>query len=324
MTDRTGLPGALDQLERLIERHAAVANGPTPVNRLHLVCHDDPLHADDMQYTLMVCLVLRGAKRADIGGRDEVVERGDTFLSLVDLPVTASFEAPYRSVAIVLDEQVIASWLAQLGPATCEGGPAFLTAPADAALVGSFERWVALLDEPEHIGALAGGIQAEITYRLIVGPLGDALRSGLSVGPVAQVRRATRYLTENPYRGLSVRDLAEQAQMSVASLHRHFKAVTGLTPVQFQRRLRLQAARRLLVAGAHNAAAAAHAVGYGSATQFSRDYSRHYGLPPARDTARLRAALAAQSGPSGRTGEPIGQRPDTAAPRRRPVAFLAS
>jgi AraC-like DNA-binding protein len=318
MTDRAGQLGVLDRLEQLVERHAAVENGPTLVNRLHLVRHDDPLDTDDMQYTLMVCLVLRGAKRADIGGREEVVERGDTFLSLVDVPVTASFEAPYRSVVIVLDEQVVASWLAELGTAPREGAPAFLTAPADAALVGSFERWVALLDEPEHIGALADGIEAEITYRLLVGPLSHALRSGLSVGPVAQVRRATRYLTENPHRGVSVRELAEQAQMSVPSLHRHFRAVTGLTPVQFQRRLRLQTARRLMVAGAHNAATAARAVGYGSAAQFSRDYSRHYGLPPARDAARLRVALAARSGPSGRpvsrSGNDLTRLPHDAAP----------
>ncbi|MGF1663473.1 MAG: AraC family transcriptional regulator N-terminal domain-containing protein [Kineosporiaceae bacterium] len=285
------------------------------MDRQYLVRHDQPLAADDMQYTLMVCLVLRGAKRADVGGRAEVVRRGQVFLSLVDVPVTASIEAPYRSVAVVLDEEVVASWLPDVDPGWQPGTGAFHTAPADTGLVGAFERWVALLDEPQHIPALARRTEEEITYRLLTGELGGALRSGLSIGPVAQVRRATRYLTERTARAVSVQDLAEEARMSVPSLHRHFKAVTGLTPVQFHRRLRLQKARQLLVAGAHSAAAAAHAVGYASASQFSRDYTRHYGSPPARDAARLRALAPPSSAVSGSGNEPRRLPHDIAATR---------
>ncbi|MFD8717824.1 helix-turn-helix domain-containing protein [Streptomyces sp. NPDC059629] len=160
-------------------------------------------------------------------------------------------------------------------------------------LVDTVTRWVQLLDAPEDIRPLAGRIESEILYRLLRGPLGPILRQWSPADTATtRVREVARWICARYTEPLSIDAIAAAAHMSPASLHRHFKAATGMSPLKYQKNLRLQEARRRLVAGDATAAQIAQAVGYVSATQFNREYRSAYGLPPARDAAQLRTRLA--------------------------------
>ncbi|WP_207931229.1 AraC family transcriptional regulator [Streptomyces sp. 8K308] len=160
-------------------------------------------------------------------------------------------------------------------------------------LVDAVTRWVRLLDDPRDIGPLAPGIEAEILYRLLRGPIGPTLRQwAVPDSAVARVRAAARWILAHYAEPLTVDAIAAVAHMSPATPHRHFKAATGMSPLRFQKRLRLQEARRLLLAGDTTATEAARRVGYLSPTQFNREYRGVYGLPPGRDAARVREAVA--------------------------------
>jgi transcriptional regulator GlxA family with amidase domain len=160
------------------------------------------------------------------------------------------------------------------------------------ALLDAVTRWIRLLDAPADIRPLAPRVEAEILYRLLGSPLGPALRQfTLADSRGARVRAAAGLIRERYTEPLSVDAVAAVANMSVATLHRHFKTATGMSPLEYQKRLRLQQARRLLVAGGSTAVQVAQAVGYVSATQFNREYRRAYGVPPAQDAARLRGEL---------------------------------
>jgi AraC-like DNA-binding protein len=149
---------------------------------------------------------------------------------------------------------------------------------------------VALLDSPQTVGPLAPLVLREITYRVLIGPQGARLRQIAAAGaPAHQIARAIRWLRDHfvdPLRGES---LARQARMSLSGLHQHFKAVTGLSPLQYQKRLRLHEARRLMLGEGLDAAEASFRVGYESPSQFSREYRRMFGAPPRQDVAALKA-----------------------------------
>jgi AraC-like DNA-binding protein len=286
----------LDELARVIAGHCPEMSVDTAVPRLMLVAADERPGAIDMLYVPMVCFVARGAKRTAAGDRSWLVERGHMFLSSLEVPVTATFERmPYRSAVLRLDEQVLAALLLELGTAaerhTSDPG-GLATARMTPELIDAVTRWVRLLDTPGDIAALAGRIEGEILYRMLVGPLGRVLRQFvLADSPVAQVRRAARWIHQHFAEPLSIDAIAAVAHMSAATLHRHFKSATGMSPLQFQKSLRLQEARRLLVAGDATAALVGETVGYASATQFNREYRRAYGAPPMQDASRLRSLL---------------------------------
>jgi AraC-like DNA-binding protein len=173
---------------------------------------------------------------------------------------------------------------------TCVGQ---LIAPMTPDLVDAVTRWVRLLDTPDDIRPLAHRIESEILYRLLRGPLGPLLRHSAAAGSgAARVREAAAWILAHYAEPLTVDAIAAVAHMSTATLHRRFKAATGMSPLRFQKHLRLQEARRRLIAGDTPAALVAEAVGYASATQFSREYRRAYGLPPVQDAARLRGRLS--------------------------------
>nr|WP_231126356.1 AraC family transcriptional regulator [Motilibacter aurantiacus] len=285
----------MDPLAAVVARHAGAFWSDTLVPRLTVVRVDEPPGTLDMVYEPMVCFVASGSKRTTAGERSWVATAGQMFLSSHDLPVAAQFEGvPYRSAVLRLDVDVLAGLLLELGDTATAEAPAeaVCVAPMAPELVEAVTRWVRLLDAPTDVPALAGRFEAEVLYRLLTSPLGPALRQSVVAGSaVARVRAATGWLRSNYSRPVRVEELAAVAHMSVATLHRRFRAATGMSPLEFQRRLRLQEARRLLVAGGSTAAAVAGAVGYSSATQFSREYRRAYGLPPAADAARLREQL---------------------------------
>jgi AraC-like DNA-binding protein len=285
-----------DKLAGAITRHCDEFWFQSPVPRLSLVAADEAPPAVDLMYTPMICFVAAGAKRTTAGEQSWVAGAGEMFVSSLEVPITATFERlPYRSVVLQLEQQPLADLLIELGSAAEPPGadPGGLAgARMSPELIDAVTRWVGLLDHPADIGPLAGRIESEILYRLLGGPLAPLLRQfALADSHVTQVRRAAGWIREQYARPLSIDAIAARAHMSPATLHRHFKRATGMSPLQYQKVLRLQEARRLLIAGELTAAVVGETVGYASATQFSREYRRAYGAPPAQDATRLRERL---------------------------------
>ncbi|BBB01222.1 putative AraC family transcriptional regulator [Actinacidiphila reveromycinica] len=292
----------MDQLAAAIARHSDGTWHDAVVPRLTVVALDEPLPPSDLLYEPMICFIAEGAKHSTAGERSWGTRRGEMFLNSLVLPVTAVFESlPYRSAVMRLDGRVLADLLLELDgadgpppPAAPAGPEGQISAPMTPEIVDAVTRWVRLLDTPEDIPALAPRVEAEILYRLLGSPLGPLLRRLTPADTAAsRVRAAAAWICEHFREPLTVEAVAAVAHMSPATLHRHFKAATGMGPLRFQKHLRLQEARRRLLSGDSTAALVAEAVGYASATQFNREYRRHYGLPPARDAARLRARMSA-------------------------------
>ncbi|MEV7136691.1 AraC family transcriptional regulator [Streptomyces tauricus] len=291
----------LDELAAAIARHGSDMWSDTAVPRQRLVTLDEPGAPLDLLYEPMICFVVQGSKSSVAGERSWTAGRGQVFLNSLVLPVTATFEeVPYRSAVLRLDGGRLAKLLLELEPdgrdqpAPSGPGPVGpVTAPMTPEIVDVVTRWVRLLDTPQDIRPLAGRIEMEILYRLLGTALGPTLRHfTLDDSAAARVRTAARWICARFTEPLSIDEIAATAHMSTASLHRNFKAATGMSPLTFQKHLRLQEARRLLLAGDTTAALVAEKVGYVSATQFNREYRRAYGLPPGQDTARLRNRLA--------------------------------
>ncbi|MDX2937882.1 AraC family transcriptional regulator [Streptomyces ipomoeae] len=287
----------LDRLARAVERHCQGQWSETAVPRLSLVSLDELIEPMDVTYEPMICFIAEGAKRTSAGERSWVTPPGEMALFTLDLPVTAAFEkVPYRAAVMRLDSKALAAEQMELAEIDAPSPPAVtakVAAPMAPELVDAVTRWIHLLDTPEDIRPLAPRIESEILYRLLRSPLGPVLRHwSLADSAASRIRTAARWIRDHYTEPLGIDEIAERARMSPATLHRHFKAATGMSPLKFQKHLRLQEARRRLLAGDGTAAQVAQAVGYVSATQFNREYRRAYGLPPGQDAARLRTRLA--------------------------------
>ncbi|GAA2488318.1 AraC family transcriptional regulator [Streptomyces longisporus] len=286
-----------DGLADAIGRHCQGPWSETAVPGMSLVAFDELIEPVQLMYEPMICFIADGAKRTAVGERSWVTPRGEMALFTLDLPVTAAFEkVPYRAAVMRLDAEALAAVQMELdesGPPPPPAAAAAVTAPMAPELVDAVTRWIRLLDTPEDIRPLAPRIESEILYRLLRSPLGPVLRHwSLADSAASRIRTAARWICEHYTEPLGIDEIAEMARMSPATLHRHFKAATGMSPIRFQKHLRLQEARRRLFAGDVTAAQVAQAVGYVSATQFNREYRSAYGLPPGQDAARLRARLA--------------------------------
>ncbi|MER8691252.1 AraC family transcriptional regulator [Mesorhizobium opportunistum] len=237
--------------------------------------------------------VLQGTKTVLIGDRTLRYGAGSYFVYAVETPATsqlieASSARPYVAVAFALDIELIATLIIDHKPAL--DGDSFVTNRADDELLDAWRRMLRLLDRPAEIPVLAPMLEREIAFRLLQGPQGAKLRQHARAdGRLSQIRRATAWIRSHYNEPIDVTELAELAHMSNASFHRHFKAATAMSPIQYQKQVRLLEARHLLIAESGNATRVAFAVGYESASQFSREYARHFGLPPSRDAARLLA-----------------------------------
>jgi AraC-like DNA-binding protein len=280
-----------------------------------LIRSDRPFDNPCSVYEPCVAVILQGRKRVLLGA--EVLEYGaDRYLvAAMDMPVkSAVIEAdagrPYLAVTLRLDWRELAALMLEVPrppagtPGTTAAAPAAPPGAADArdrearalrtavptrALLDAFDRLLALLDQPEHAPALAPLIVREIHYRLLTGELGAHLRRMLSVdGQAHQVARAVSRLNREFARPLRVDELARDAAMSASTFHQRFKQLTAMSPLQYQKQLRLNEARRLMLSEGLDAATAAYRVGYESPSQFSREYSRQFGAPPSRDVGRLR------------------------------------
>ncbi|MEV0219318.1 AraC family transcriptional regulator [Streptomyces sp. NPDC050704] len=295
----------LDELATAITRHGGDMWSDTAVPRMRLVALDEPATPVgpappvDLLYEPMVCFIVDGSKDSVAGDRSWSAGRGEIFFNSLVLPVTATFkEVPYRSAVLRLDGRMLADLLLELegpDPRTLPGPEpgGLVTTPITPELADAVTRWVRLLDTPDDIRPLAARIEGEILYRLLNSPLGPTLRHfTLADSAAARIRAAARWICAHYNEPLRIEELAAAAHMSTATLHRHFKTATGMSPLRFQKHLRLQEARRRLVAGDTTAALVAEEIGYVSATQFNREYRRAYGLPPGQDAARLRGRLA--------------------------------
>ena len=288
---------AIDQLASLLQRHA-------PRDGMHacalpgvtLIRASAPTLPMPSLYTPSVCLVAQGRKRAMLGERAFTYGTGDYLVASVDLPIVgtvveASADAPYLCLQIDLDVAVLSELAIahpHPGPAARPGAGLLINAATDA-LVDACRRLVSLLDHPCDIAALAPLATREILYRLLTGPAAEMMRHiALADGGLVRVARAIGWIKDHYDQPLSIEALAVEAAMSPSALHAHFKAVTTMSPLQYRAQLRLQEARRLMVAEGAEAAQAGFRVGYESPSQFNREYSRRFGRAPAKDAAHLR------------------------------------
>ncbi len=248
-------------------------------------------------------LVVQGAKSLSLGRDLYRYGVGDYLVVSLDLPVVsrvtqASAEAPHLGLGLKIDPDRLKAVLARAEPAGLAVNPdtvrglAVNTAPL--ALLDAVLRLLRLLDSPRDRAILAPLIEQEILYRLLSGPHGPAmLQIALAETPSNRIAKATGWLRHNFAEPLRLEALAEHVGMSVSSLHHHFKSVTTLTPMQYQKQLRLREARRLMLMERMDVGSAGYSVGYQSPSQFSREYRRLYGQPPHRDVSRVTGAPSA-------------------------------
>jgi len=269
----------------------------TSIPGLTLIRGDRPSVPVPAVYEASLCLIAQGSKRVSLGDHSVVYDASRYLLVSVDLPLVghvldASPERPYLCCKIDLDQAALADLLAAEGaPAPRADLPVLAVYPGDPDLTDAACRLVRLLDRPESIGALAPLIGREILYRLLVGPHGPLLRHmAVADSHLGQVSRAISRIRGGYRQQLRIDEIAAAAGMSASSLHAHFKAVTRMTPLEYQKHLRLQEARRLMLADGASAGTAGFAVGYDSQSQFSREYRRLFGAPPRRDIERLQGA----------------------------------
>jgi len=295
------LEGALAEMAALITRLTAAAEGghETAVPGLVLYRATAPSGMHHGVQNPCVCVIAQGAKRVLLGDEVYRYDRARYLAASMNLPVSgqiveASPEKPYLSMKLDVTAQEIASLILEAKlPEPTETAPSrgMFVSRIDTELIEAFVRLLRLAESPPDVPALAPVVRREILYRMLKGGEGHRLRHiAASSAHATRIARAIDWLRQNYTRALRVDELAAQANMSTSSFHEHFRAVTAMSPLQFQKQLRLQHARQLLISEALDAATAGHRVGYESASQFSREYSRLFGAPPAADRKRLASA----------------------------------
>lgn len=271
----------------------------TAIPRLHLIRASRPTEPMHGVQQPALCIVVQGRKRMMLGDAIHHYDRTQYLVASIDLPIVgqvveATADAPYLSVKIDLDPAQLGAIMLEAGiaPAAERGPPAGLTlTKMSPALLDAVQRLVALLETPGDIAMLAPLAEREILYRLMTGEQAPRLCQIATAGSrLQQVNRAIGWIKQHFDEAVSIETLAREARMSASALHQHFKAVTAMSPLQYQKQLRLQEARRLILSASHDAASAGFKVGYDSPSQFSREYRRLFGAPPLRDAARLRNA----------------------------------
>lgn len=287
-------------LAEIITRHLdGTGIYPTVLPHVSLIRADAPSTPSPAVYEASLCLIAQGSKRVSIGDRSVVYDAAHYLLVSVDLPLVghvldASPGRPYLCCKIDLDPAMLADLMVTEGGAMPRTDlPVLGVYPGDPDLIDAACRLVGLLDRPETIPALAPLIEREILYRLLTGPHGPMLRHVATAGShLNQISRAIATIRRRFDAPIRIDEVAAEAGMSTSSLHAHFKAITRLTPLEYQKQLRLQEARRLMLVGGATASTAGFAVGYESPSQFSREYRRLFGAPPRSDIERLHAAPA--------------------------------
>lgn len=253
-------------------------------------------------FTPAFCVIAQGSKQVLLGDEVFRYDPGHYLISTVDLPIVshvaeASEERPYLSVRVNLDPGLVASAMMESRIETKKGQrsvKAMDVSSIDADMLDAVVRLVRLLDTPDEMRILAPLVIREIIYRLLRGEQSARLDHLLAPGgDTRRISKAVKQLRENLDQPVRIENIARQLGMSVSGFHHHFKSVTAMSPIQFQKQLRLQEARRLMLGEDLDVASAGFRVGYEDPSYFSRDYKKLFGAPPQRDIARLRSGLEA-------------------------------
>jgi len=285
----------LASLAHLIERHALHYGHYTPIEGVLVSRFVSPTEPITTVMRPVYSVIMQGMKEAMIGSEMVRYRAGESLIAGVDLPVTsrileASSDVPYLSISIEIDRAILLDLL-QGETAPAAGTPPvalFDTSGFDPRLADPLARLLELIDYQEGIPVLAPLIRREIIWRLLQTPFASVLRQlAWPEGDVGRIGRATRWIRDNHAQPLRIADLAELVNMSAPSLHRHFRSITSVSPLQFQKHVRLHLARRRVLAD-EGIGVVAHDVGYDSLSQFNRDYRKLYGVSPSQDLAAVR------------------------------------
>lgn len=297
--------------EELLERMARAIPGDgarEALDGLFLARLTRPTESALALYQPALCFVVQGGKQVLVGGDVLWYDPGHYLLFTVDLPVIfrveeASPERPYFGMRLDLDPALVASVMMEAGAETRKGDAsvkAIGVNTIDAEMLDAVVRLVRLAEKPGEQKVLAPLVKREIVYRLLAGGEGARLGHLLasSRGDTRRISRAIGRLRERYHEPLKIEAVARELGMSVSGFHHHFKSVTSMSPLQFQKQIRLQEARRLMLSEDLDAASAGHRVGYEDPAYFSRDYKKLFGTPPQRDIARLRGSLEPGGAPA--------------------------
>ena len=301
----------LDELRTLMDRRAP-AGTSEPLPGVFLSREPRPGSPEASTTGTVFALITQGSKELRLGDQTVAYGPGEYLVTSIDLPVIGRFtqaseEAPALGFGMTLTAPAIAELLlsagaapgpgagpgsgAGSGPGAGRGGPAvpaLATSRAPVELLDAVGRLIRLLDRPRDLPVLGPMALREILWLLVTGPQGDTVRQlGLADSKLTRINRVVRWIRDNSAEPMRVEDLARRAGLSVSAFHRTFRAVTGSSPLQFQKRLRLVTARQILASQGSSVTQAAFAVGYESAAQFNREYRRLFGAPPGRDRSRL-------------------------------------
>ncbi len=289
----------IDELKVAIAQFATTDGfQATGIPGLQVIRISQPSQPMPSVITPALCIVAQGRKRVIAGDRVLAYDAEHFLVISVDTPAVgqvteASPEAPYLCLRLELDAAEIAALLIDVGGLAAGAGdaePSLAVSRVTDDLLDPAIRLVKLLDHPEDIAVLGPMIKREILYRLLRSDQATKLQQiAVAESRLQQVNRAIGWIKVNYRDAFAIETVAAEARMSPSALHLHFKAVTAMSPLQYQKQLRLQEARRLMLSEALDAATAGHRVGYDSPSQFSREYARIFGAPPLRDVARLKA-----------------------------------
>jgi AraC-like DNA-binding protein len=269
----------------------------TAIPGLSLYRRDEPTQPASYMYEPSICLVAQGVKRVLLGDDTYVYDAHHFLITAMDLPTVceitkASREKPYLSLLLKLDRGQMSQLMVDSNLPSPRAQPSsrgMAIGEVTLPLLTVFQRLIDLLAEPKDIPILAPIIQREIVYRLLVSDQGARLRQMASAGTQSQqIGRAIEWLKSHFTQPLRIEDLATHVNMSTSTFHHHFRALTAMSPLQYQKWLRLNEARRLMLTERLDVTTAAFQVGYESPSQFSREYSRSFGAPPLRDMTNLR------------------------------------
>lgn len=275
-----------------------------PLPGLHLTRVCEPTEGLYGTSSPSFCVIAQGSKEVCVGDRRYRYDANHYLLATVELPVTscivqASPDRPYLALRLELDEALVASVMVEAGlttPHSQADAKAIVISALDPDLLDATVRLVRLVDTPAQATVLLPLVKREIVFRLLTGEQGHRLRHLPTLGGQSHsIARAIELLRKGFDQPLHIESLARELGMSSSSFHHHFKAITDMSPLQFQKQLRLQEARHLMLGENLDAASAGFRVGYSDASHFSRDYRKHFGVPPARDAERLRASIGAGS-----------------------------
>lgn len=293
-----GMKMAVDTLASELGRLAQTdGEHPTAIEALSVFRRSAPTEPMACFYTLGLAIAAQGDKQVALG--DQVIHygAGQSLLTTVDLPVVAhitqaSPSRPYLGLLLTLDAHALLQLATEMELPSMPREPApraISVSPLDAAMLDAVLRLIRLLDQPQLVAHIAPLVQQEIMVRLLSGAHGPYLRHLLAVGsPSHQIAKAMSWLKQHFRSDILMDELAASVHMSPSTFRQHFRALTGMSPVQYQKQLRLQEARQLMLHHGIDAGSTATRVGYESASQFSRDYSRLFGAPPQRDIKRMR------------------------------------